>query len=83
VEVSTRSSRCWLVEELDRRPTCVLTDGKCEADKADKKDKPYKIVEGDGYKGYTVSRADIAHFIVEEAVLHWDQWKGKILAVGY
>ena len=60
-----------------------LTDGKCEADKPDKKSKPYKIVEGDDYKGYIISRADIAHFIVEEAVLHWDKWRGKILAVGY
>lgn len=68
----------WIVV----RPA-FLTDGKCEADKPDKKSKPYKVVEGDGYKGYTVSRADIAHFIAEEAVLHWDQWKGKILAVGY
>ena len=61
----------------------LLTDGKCEADKQDRKGKPYKVIEGDGYKGYTVSRADIAHFIAEEAIPHWDQWKGKILAVGY
>ncbi|KAF9648443.1 hypothetical protein BDM02DRAFT_3096423 [Thelephora ganbajun] len=61
----------------------LLTSGKCEADKTDKKGKPYKIIEGDSYKGYTISRADVAHFIAEEAILHWDQWKGKILAVGY
>jgi len=72
------SMKNWIVV----RPA-LLTDGKCEADKEGKKDKVYKIVEGDGYKGYTVSRADIAHFIVEEAILHWDQWMGKILAVGY
>ena len=74
------SLKNWIIV----RPA-LLTDGKCEADKADKKGKsrPYKVVEGDGYQGYIVSRADIAHFIVEEAVLHWDQWKEKILAVGY
>jgi len=72
------SFKNWIVV----RPA-LLTDGKCEADKPDKKGKPYKIVEGDGYKGYTVSRADIAHFVAEEAILHWDQWKEKILAVGY
>lgn len=75
---SAGSLKNWIIV----RPA-LLTDGKCEADKQDKKRKPYKIVEGDGYKGYTVSRADIAHFIVEGAVLHWDQWKEKILAVGY
>lgn len=72
------SMKNWIVV----RPA-LLTDGKCEADKEGKKEKAYKIVEGDGYKGYIVSRADIAHFIVEEAILHWDQWMGKILAVGY
>ena len=72
------SLKNWIVV----RPA-LLTDGKCEGDKANRKDKPYKIVEGDGYKGYTVSRADVAHFIAEDAILHWDQWNGKILAVGY
>lgn len=72
------SLKDWIIV----RPA-LLTDGKCEADKEGKKGKAYKIIEGDGYKGYTVSRADIAHFIAEEAILHWDQWKGKILAVGY
>ena len=72
------SMKNWIVV----RPA-LLTDGDCEADKEEKKGKAYKIVEGDGYKGYIVSRADIAHFIVEEAILRWDQWKGKILAVGY
>ena len=61
----------------------LLTDGKCEADKQDGKGEPYKVVEGDGYNDYTVSRADVAHFIAEEAIPHWDQWKGKILTVGY
>ena len=87
-------SRDLVSPQLDRLTTgsfdnwiavrpAFLTDGKCEADKPEKKNGAYKIVEGDGYKGYIISRADIAHFIVEEAVLHWNKWKGKILAVGY
>ena len=75
---ATGSFNNWIIV----RPA-LLTDGKCEGDKQGRKDKPYKIVEEDGYKGYIISRADIAHFIVEEAVLQWAQWKGKILAVGY
>lgn len=71
------SFKNWIIV----RPA-LLTDGKCEADKQ-KKEEPYKVVEGDGYRGYIVSRADIAHFIVEGAVLHWSRWKGKILSVGY
>jgi len=72
------SFKNWIVV----RPA-LLTDGKCEAERKDRKGKPYRVVEGDGYKGYTISRADIGHFVAEEAVLHWDTWKGKILAVGY
>ncbi|KAL1939173.1 hypothetical protein VTO73DRAFT_10214 [Trametes versicolor] len=65
------------------RPS-LLTDGECLGDRGPKKGKaPYKAVAGEVDGGYTVSRRDIAHFIVQEALPHWDQWEGKGACVVY
>ncbi|KAJ7053853.1 hypothetical protein C8F01DRAFT_503159 [Mycena amicta] len=62
-----------------------LTDGKSIADKLETRGKQGKH----GYRYseeeitcYTVSRADIAHFIVD-ALQRWDEVKGKRINVGY
>ncbi|EPQ57830.1 hypothetical protein GLOTRDRAFT_36291 [Gloeophyllum trabeum ATCC 11539] len=32
---------------------------------------------------YTVSRKDVAHFIVEDIIKNWDSWKGKTASIVY
>ncbi|KAI0696811.1 hypothetical protein BC835DRAFT_1340766 [Cytidiella melzeri] len=72
----------------------LLTSGVCMADeqknKAGKgaKEKPaYKVYcdgkEMKGKHGYTISRQDVAHCIVENIVPNWSQWEGKRVAIAY
>lgn len=66
-----------------------LTDGKCKGDSESIKQSnkaPYRCGEDSelrGHNGYTISRKDVAHFIVEEAVPNWSRWEGKRANVGY
>jgi len=65
-----------------------LSDGVCKADeepkKKGKKSKgPYQIIEGDQGAGYTISRRDVGHFLVEGLVKNWDTWQGKIVGISY
>lgn len=65
----------------------LLVDGDCKADKVDKAGKvkgkdAYITKEGD-IGGYTVSRKDVAHFLVEGALSDWDAWKGKCVTIAY
>lgn len=50
----------------------LLTDGESKA--------TYRAVDGD-IAGYTISRKDCAHFIVDQAIKNWDSWKGKIVGL--
>jgi hypothetical protein len=66
----------------------LLFNGACKADelaqKQDGKSKePYKVVEGDAGTGYTISRQDVGHFLVESVVKNWDKWQGKVLGISY
>jgi hypothetical protein len=62
----------------------LLVDGDCKADKP--KDKcgkePYRVKEGD-IGGWTVSRKDVAHFVVEGVLENWGEWKGKCISIAY
>jgi hypothetical protein len=62
-----------------------LTDGSCKADELakGKAKEPYKILDGNAATGYTVSRRDVAHFIVAKAILDWEKYRGKTVAVSY
>ncbi|TFY58540.1 hypothetical protein EVG20_g8112 [Dentipellis fragilis] len=64
----------------------LLTDGACCAESGNKKDE-YRIrAEGDKAvpKGYTISRRDVAHFIVERLLgSEWDTYKGKGVSLAY
>ncbi|KAJ3532598.1 hypothetical protein NM688_g7397 [Phlebia brevispora] len=54
----------------------LLTDGECKGDVATSATKkaPYRVGEGDlDNNGYTISRKDVAHFIVEGALQNWEQ----------
>jgi hypothetical protein len=71
-----------LKEILVVRPA-LFTDGDCKAEKAKDGKEGYRVKEGDLKGGWQVSRKDVAHFLVEGAVKHWDQWKGKIVSIAY
>lgn len=64
-----------------------LLDGKCRADQMkDDKGKggkmPYRVQEGD-IKGWSVSRRDVAHFVVEDVLAEWSKWEGKCVSIAY
>ena len=64
----------------------LLVDGECKADKAQggkgKGKEPYRVREGD-IGGWTVSRKDVAHFVVEGALGDWQKWAGKCVSIAY
>lgn len=65
-----------------------LTDGECRADEKGSSSKnkgkePYRASEGELKKPYTVSRKDVAHFIVEGILADWEKWEGKCVSIAY
>lgn len=63
----------------------LLTDGACRADTWDSSasGEPYMVEVGDLAGRWTVSRKDVAHFLVEKVVRHWDEWEGKRVSIAY
>ncbi|KAJ7746829.1 hypothetical protein DFH07DRAFT_923958 [Mycena maculata] len=62
----------------------LLTDGKCVADKvaaSGKEKKTYRVSEEE-LGGYTISRKDTAHFVVD-ALARWDEFENKRVNVAY
>lgn len=56
-----------------------LTDGECKAELK----KSYRAKEGDVISGYSISRKDVAHFIVEGALEDWEKWENKYMTIAY
>ncbi|KAF8646926.1 hypothetical protein AX16_007018 [Volvariella volvacea WC 439] len=66
------------------RPS-MLTDGECVAEKNLKGQAakaPYRVSEGE-LGGWTVSRRDVAHFVVDAVQNRWDEYEGKIVNISY
>lgn len=61
----------------------LLTDGECRADVQGKGSEAYRVKEGDLERSWTVSRKDVAHFLVEVVVRHWQEWEGKCASIAY
>lgn len=59
----------------------LYTDGVCKADTADGK-KVYRAEDMD-FSAYTISRRDVAYFIVEDALANWSKWEGKCVRLAY
>ncbi|KAJ7268653.1 hypothetical protein B0H12DRAFT_1095949 [Mycena haematopus] len=61
----------------------LLTDGKCVADEVEAKGKGkgYRVSEQE-LGGYTISRKDTAHFVVD-ALTRWDEFENKRVNVAY
>ena len=65
----------------------LLTDGECRGDRDSKLTKgktPYRTIkDGDFGDGYRVSRKDVAHFIVCDALPNWERWEGSGVTIAY
>ncbi len=75
----------------------LLTDGGCRGDELLEKDEkregkgkdrkgkvPYRTLANDEMRdGYRVSRQDVAHFIVEDALPNWSKWEGTAVNLAY
>lgn len=61
----------------------LLTDGECRADVKGKGSEAYRVKEGDLEGSWTVSRRDVAHFLVEGVMRHWQEWEGKCTSIAY
>ncbi|KAJ7497673.1 hypothetical protein FB451DRAFT_1212367 [Mycena latifolia] len=62
----------------------LLTDGACVADKVEEKGtgKSYRVSEEE-LGGYTLSRKDAAHFVVDAITRRWDEFGNKRVNVTY
>ncbi|KAG6919715.1 hypothetical protein DXG01_002661 [Tephrocybe rancida] len=63
----------------------LLTDGKSVADAYEGKHNsqaPYRVSEAD-FKAWTVSRRDVAHYIFDAVLHHWEEFSGKRMNIGY
>lgn len=64
----------------------LLTDVDAVADKPAKAGKqqkePYRVSESE-INGYTVSRKDVAHFVVDAMTNKWEQYEGKKVNIVY
>lgn len=60
----------------------ILTDGVCVAETETKGKLPYRVSETD-IKGYTISRKDVAHFIVDAVTKKWDEYRDKRVNIVY
>ncbi|GBE90215.1 hypothetical protein SCP_1900640 [Sparassis crispa] len=63
------------------RPALLMGES-CKGDRQKDDKPPYKAAEHD-LGGYTISRQDVAHFIVEGALAEWDKWEGKCVDLAY
>ncbi|KDQ60005.1 hypothetical protein JAAARDRAFT_174021 [Jaapia argillacea MUCL 33604] len=63
----------------------LMTDGDCKGDAPPKKagKAPYRFAEGNLSGAWTISRKDVAHFIVEGVLPEWEMWAGKVVTIGY
>ena len=63
----------------------MLTDGDCVAEKSAGKAKAkaaYRVSEEE-ISGWTVSRKDVAHFVVDAVLNRWDEFENKSVNIAY
>ncbi|KAG7442514.1 uncharacterized protein BT62DRAFT_973755 [Guyanagaster necrorhizus] len=59
----------------------LLTDGACRADGSDKP--AYRVSDKEIQGGYTVSRKDVAHFVVDAVSNRWNDFADKTITIVY
>jgi hypothetical protein len=70
----------WLRDVVIVQPA-ILTDGGC---RAEERGEPHGTRAGEVLKGaYTVSRKDVAWWIVEKCLKDWEAWKNKRVVLAY
>ena len=77
------AERPWLNAVIVR--PAFLTDGECQGDDIRSRrpgKQPYRVGELLP-SAYTISRKDVAHFIAEDAIPHFEKYKGRAVDVGY
>ncbi|GLB38000.1 hypothetical protein LshimejAT787_0410510 [Lyophyllum shimeji] len=68
----------------------LLTDGECLAEKGHEGEgegnkegtRAYRVSEEE-LGGWTVSRRDVAHFVVDAALNRWEEYRGKRVSIAY
>lgn len=67
------------------RPS-MFTDGKCQAEKYEESGRkgkaPYRA-STEEIGGYTISRRDVAHFVVDLVTKRWDEFDHKVVNISY
>lgn len=63
----------------------LLTDGKCTAEDEKKieKKKTYRVADGDVPGAWTVSRRDVAHFVVDAITNKWSEYADKCVCIAH
>ncbi|EIW84749.1 hypothetical protein CONPUDRAFT_134666 [Coniophora puteana RWD-64-598 SS2] len=64
----------------------LLSNGECMGDKGPRRcgKPPYRVkAEGDVSGAWTISRKDVAHFMVEGIMKNWSEWEGKRVSIAY
>lgn len=82
-EWEKRVSRYDRLKSLVVIRPALLTDGTCRADQTTSGKDAYRVSVGDVEGGWTISRKDVAHFLVEGVAKHWDNWEGKCVSIAY
>lgn len=59
----------------------LLTDGECLAEDP-KSTQGYRVSVNE-LKGYTVSRKDVAHFVVDAVLNKWAEYENKAINIAY
>lgn len=60
------------------RPS-LLTSGVCKADQDSNAYRSGRELQG----AWSISRADVAHFVAEKVLASWDEWAGEAWVVSY
>ncbi|KAL5528864.1 hypothetical protein ACEPAG_4838 [Sanghuangporus baumii] len=73
----------WLKHVVVVRPA-LLTNGDSVGDNPKKPgEAPYRALDHEMKGSYTISRKDVAHFIVTRVLAEWNQWEGKCVRIAY
>ena len=72
-----------LVESKQKLAPSSSTGDSPDAKKGDEEKPSYRVGGSELSGTYKVSRDEIAHFIVENAMRNWDQFKGKGITVSH
>ncbi|KAI0077667.1 hypothetical protein K474DRAFT_1661445 [Panus rudis PR-1116 ss-1] len=73
-----------LMKVVVLRPALYIGE-ECRGDKVTKESgkEPYRVSDGNLQTPYSISRPDVAHFIVERLLPEWQRWQGTCVDLAY